>query len=118
MLSAELGTSTYSKLYDMCTVLRPKEMLTLFAACTGAGDEQYIFDLDVRLQYSDDTTILLQALEARILLVALNHATRSLKSHAKSNGCGQPTAKPTAHAMLMHSKALVTSHALLHMAYQ
>lgn len=29
----------------------------------GAADEQYIFDLDVRLEYSDDSTILLQALE-------------------------------------------------------
>lgn len=36
-------------------------------ACdAGAADEQYIFDLDVRLQYSDDSTVLLHALEVML----------------------------------------------------
>ncbi|KAL0055596.1 hypothetical protein WJX82_002269 [Trebouxia sp. C0006] len=36
---------------------------TLRAISTGAADDQHIFDLNVRLQYSDDTAVLLQALQ-------------------------------------------------------
>ena len=48
-------------------MLNPSQLLCV----AGAADEQYIFDLDVRLQYSDDSIILLQALEVTLVALAL-----------------------------------------------
>lgn len=39
------------------------EISTSFSDAAGAADDQHIFDLNVRLQYSDDAVVLTQALQ-------------------------------------------------------
>ena len=45
------------------------------ADAAGAADDQHIFDLNVRLQYSDDATVLLQALQVSPLLLLVTHCS-------------------------------------------
>ncbi len=42
-----------------------------YITAAGAADDQHIFDLNVRLQYSDDAAVLLQALQVS----SCGHAT-------------------------------------------
>ena len=57
--------------YLIIDEIRKENEYCLFnvADAAGAADDQHIFDLNVRLQYSDDATVLLQALQVRPLLL-------------------------------------------------
>ena len=48
--------------------------LKLACCAAGAADDQHIFDLNVRLQYSDDAAVLLQALQVNTSAVCSGKA--------------------------------------------
>ena len=80
-LAAALQTAGGQQYFDARWFCRQE---TALIDAAGAADDQHIFDLNVRLQYSDDAVVLTQALQVRVgnnpsfpLMIRLSLAVRT-----------------------------------------